>query len=238
MKIVMSAILAGFFDPISVSAERPDVMVMQLELESRVGSAGKRSVHMRADDCQPTVDGGPSQCCDCFPQEGNQGHLRSPCGIDPATLDLPTMVDQRTANCPFLGTLANEGVIANDWIINETLWKAASFGAAGTMPLPHVAGAFAGNFRDHSLWEDATSKVKNQEGTEVTCAYWYLNPVKMEGMSNEHISSTGISDCPTDWTSCKFRCDSAGEWQCEQTELSCRENLPNPQKFNDFVKIL
>jgi len=150
------------------------------------------------------------------------------------------MEHQKTANCPFLGTLANEGVIANDWIINETLWKAASFGAAGTMPLHDVAGAFTGNFRDHSLWEDSASKVKDQGGTEVTCAYWYLNPVNMEGMSNEHKSSTGISDCPTDWNSCRFRCGSAGEWQCDldQTDSSCRDNLPNKQKFDAFVENL
>jgi len=195
---------------------------------------------MLAGDCQPNLQGGPSQCCDCFPEEGNQGHLRSPCGIDPSTIDLPTMLQQRTANCPFLGTLANEGIIAYDWIINETLWKAASFGAAGTTPLHNVAGAFQGNFRDHSLWEDATSKVKDQDGTEVSCAYWYLNPMKMEGMSNEHKSSTGISDCPTDWNSCSFRCSSAGEWQCDlaQTDTSCSDNLPSQQFFDAFVENL
>jgi hypothetical protein len=147
------------------------------------------------------------------------------------------MVDQRRANCPFLGTLTNEGVIANDWIVNETLWKAASFWAEGTMPLHNVKGAFQGNFRDHSLWQDET-KVNDQSGAEVSCAYWYLNPIKMEGMSNEHKSSTGISDCPTDWSKCSFKCGSAGEWQCDIKDAACSADLPNEAKFNEFIRKL
>jgi hypothetical protein len=147
------------------------------------------------------------------------------------------MVDQRTANCPFLGTLTNVGIVANDWIVIESLWKAASFGAAGTEPLHNVRGAFQGNFRDHSLWKDET-QVKDQSGADVPCMYWYLNPVRMEGMSNEHISSTGISDCPTDWSQCKFKCGSAGEWQCDIKQETCSANLPNEAKFDAFIKRL
>jgi len=188
-----------------------------------------------SDECDPSS--GANQCCDCFPEEGARSHLRSPCGRDPSTIPLPNMVDQQTANCPFLGTLTNEGVIANDWIINETLWKAASFGAAGTTPLHNVQGAFQGNFRDHSRWKDEM-KVQDQKGAEVQCVYWYLNPLKMEGMSNEHKSSTGISDCPTDWSKCKFKCGSAGEWQCDTQEAACSANLPNEAKFDAFIKKL
>jgi hypothetical protein len=68
--------------------------------------------------------------------------------------------------------------------------------------------------------------------------YWYLNPVRMEGMSNEHKSSTGISDCPTDWSQCKFKCGSAGEWQCDIKQATCSANLPNEAKFDAFIKRL
>jgi hypothetical protein len=84
--------------------------------------------------------------------------------------------------------------------------------------------------------------VKNLNGEEVDCNYWYVNPTNMEGLSNEHGSSVGISDCPTDWANCAFECSSAGEWVCQpldkptETFAECQAKLPNVDKFNLFVR--
>jgi len=69
----------------------------------------------------------------------------------------------------------------------------------------------------------------------VACNYFYLNPLDMEGMSNEHISSTAIHDCATDWNTCAFQCSSAGEFRCELQDPACHDTLPNPNAFDAFV---
>jgi hypothetical protein len=66
----------------------------------------------------------------------------------------------------------------------------------------------------------------------------------MEGLSNEHSESVGISDCPTDWSSCGFDCSNAGEWKCLPWDTdaapygACKSNLPNEDKLDDFIRAL
>lgn len=187
-----------------------------------------------------------TSCSNCFPEDSS--HLRSPCGMRPDDIALPEFEEQQTANCPFLGTLTNEGVIPFDWIMNETVWRASAFASDrnGNQKLPHLAGHFAGNFRDHSTWVDHSAQVNSSGNTEsmgslVDCFYWYVNPLKMEGLGNEHSSSVGISDCPTDWTNCGFDCSNAGEWKCKPREpnySACKAGLPNNDRLNKFIKEL
>lgn len=181
-------------------------------------------------------------CDDCFPKEGDRAHLRSPCKMHPDDIPLPSFDVQKNANCPFLGTLTNEGIVPNDWIINETAWRAASFASSRNKNsmLPGLQGHFAGNFRDHSTWVDRNHKVKNAQDNMVDCIYWYLKPVDMEGMSNEHHSSVGISDCPTNWGDCAFQCGSAGEWKCQGfSDLAeCQAKLPNADILGEFIKAI
>jgi hypothetical protein len=187
-------------------------------------------------------------CDDCFPPEtypnGTKGrtHLRSPCKMHPDDIPLPGFDRQKNANCPFLGTLTNEGVVPDDWMINETVWRAASFASSRNKDsmLPGLQGHFAGNFRDHSTWVDRKNKVKDAQEKLVDCKYWYLSPVNMEGMSNEHHSSVGISDCPTNWGDCAFQCGSAGEWKCQGfSDLAeCQSKLPNADILDEFIQAL
>lgn len=186
-----------------------------------------------------------SDCTGCFPADTST--LRSPCKMDPNEIPLPEFSAQQTANCPFLGTLTNEGIIPDDWMINETVWRATSFSSRrnGNSKLPNLAGHFGGNFRDHSTWIDETHKVQNVNmGNAVGCVYWYVNPLKMEGLANEHHSSVGISDCPTDWDNCGFDCSNAGEWKClpkdtaKESHEECKAGLPNSGNLDLFIKAL
>jgi hypothetical protein len=162
--------------------------------------------------------------------------------MHPDDIPLPEFGVQKNANCPFLGTLTNEGIIPNDWMINETAWRAASFASSRNKNsmLPGLQGHFAGNFRDHSTWVDRKHKVKDAQEHLVDCKYWYLNPVTMEGMSNEHHSSVGISDCPTNWGDCAFQCGSAGEWKCQGfSDLAeCQSKLPNADILGEFIEAI
>jgi len=122
----------------------------------------------------------PSNCSGCFPTD--KTHLQSLCGRDPNKIPLPSFEEQNTANCPFLGTLVNEGIIPFDWMINETAWRAIAFGSArnGNSLIGHIDGHITGNFRDHSLWVDTQRNVKDfKSGEDTVCKYWYVNPQKM-----------------------------------------------------------
>lgn len=177
-------------------------------------------------------------CSSCFPTD--TGHLKSPCGKNPNQIALPPFSVQQTANCPFLGTLTNEGLLPYDWMMNETVWRATAFASDrnNNAALPHIQGHFAGNFRDHSTWVDTVNKVNSSSGSKSTeCVFWYVNPVEMEGLGNEHDSSIGISDCPTNWENCGFDCANAGEWKCQPGPgiEECRQLLPNGDKLASFI---
>ena len=49
----------------------------------------------------------------------------------------------------------------------------------------------------------------------ISARNFYWNPLDMEGLSDEHISSTSIDGCAADWDSCAFQCSGAGKLRCE-----------------------
>merc|ERR1719410_160959 len=123
-------------------------------------------------------------------------------------------VDTNTIICPFLATLVNEGALP----VRDSYTKFELEGTTVQAGIPemivedHVHG---GNF------------FHNPSGVQ--------NIFNMEGAVNEHITSTGIHDCATDYSNCpeSTKHDPVGKEMCPGAKTgTC--NLPRPDIFEKF----
>jgi len=122
--------------------------------------------------------------------------------------------------CPFLSTMMWEGGIELKQVHTRRELMRATI----------VAGLDEENAEEHV----ADNFANNPTGT--------IDLWNMEGAMNEHVSSTGINDCVTSFTRCRFIesretedpytcgyvCDATSDRQCP---------LPNPLRFNQFISV-
>lgn len=112
--------------------------------------------------------------------------------------------------CPFMSTLVNMGALPISQSHTREQLSAATVSTG--LPLEITELHINGNFAN------IPSGV--------------VDLFNMEGNSNEHVSSTGISDCATDITGCTG--DAPPNQSCTSTTArTCR--LPNPALFQQFV---
>jgi len=132
--------------------------------------------------------------------------------------------DFRNIICPFLSTLVHEGAlpVKDSYTVGELRNVTMFAGLPADLLDPHLAG----NFQN------------NPSGTQ--------DLFSMEGASNEHVTSTGVHDCPTMYFNC-FKTDGVSfnnimfedvqvigdqTWSCTNRTLSCE--LPNEDRFDTF----
>mmetsp|Transcript_53294 Transcript_53294/g.127133 ORF Transcript_53294/g.127133 Transcript_53294/m.127133 type:complete len:393 (+) Transcript_53294:84-1262(+) len=116
--------------------------------------------------------------------------------------------DHRRIICPFLSTLINEGSlpVKPSYTREELQEVTIQAGLSEAITIGHVEGNF----------------MHNPAGVQ--------DIFNMEGAANEHITSTGVHDCPTFYYDCKE--DSSGVGTCTNTTLECK--LPNKDRFESF----
>jgi len=116
--------------------------------------------------------------------------------------------DHRRIICPFLSTLINEGSlpVKPSYTREELQEVTIQAGLSEEITIGHVEGNF----------------MHNPAGVQ--------DIFNMEGAANEHITSTGVHDCPTFYYDCKE--DSSGVGTCTNTTLECK--LPNKDRFESF----
>jgi len=116
--------------------------------------------------------------------------------------------------CPFLSTMVNEGALPVRQSYTRDQLQAATE-IAGLDPAigdAHIEGNF----------------VNDPDGVQ--------DLFNLEGASNEHVTSTGIHDCSTEYTGCSGNETPQGERECRtRTRRACR--MPdNSGLFDEFVK--
>jgi len=113
--------------------------------------------------------------------------------------------------CPFLSTLVNEGAlpIKQRYTRRELEDATLEAGLERDIADAHVEGNF----------------LNDPDGIQ---DLWNL-----EGVTNEHVTSTGINDCVTRFR----RCDTEAEHPFQECDFSSSRNCrhPNPDVFDDFV---
>jgi len=114
--------------------------------------------------------------------------------------------------CPFLSTLVNEGALPLKQIYTEAELMQATIDTG--LPMDNATDHVADNFEN--------TPTKEQD-------IWNL-----EGATNEHKQSTGINDCPTQFSECRGM---HGKRVCQvSTRRTCK--VPNQGKFNQFVRVV
>lgn len=143
------------------------------------------------------------------------------CSPPTTTTTTTTNFDTSTVICPFLATLLNEGALDKKNV--HTAQELADVSIAAGLPNSTVQGhTFEGNFRDIPSMR--------------------INVFDMEGNVNEHLTSTGITDCPSSYpisssTNCPL--DSVTQApKCPTPDTGCRRNATFVQeKFDTFFRI-
>jgi len=132
--------------------------------------------------------------------------------------------DFRNIICPFLSTLVNEGAlpVKDEYTVGELRNVTLFAGLPADLLDPHLAG----NFQN------------NPSGTQ--------DLFSMEGASNEHVTSTGVHDCPTMYFNC-FKTDGVSfnnimfedvqvigdqTWSCTNRTFPCE--VPSEERFDTF----
>jgi len=122
-------------------------------------------------------------------------------------------VDHLRITCPFLSTLIHEG----DLHVKD------SYTAKELMDITIAAGLDADSAKGH-----IAANFKDIPSNEIDI-------FNMEGLPNEHFSSTGINDC----NSCVFKCrkHKDGHQECQTTTPNKTCGVPSQQRFDEFFQI-